>query len=112
MNIQLFFVPTVRRTDTIHYPHIQQGCYYWTFDPSLLSNVAPKPWHTSSSECARPYFIATVFNVAAAAWWAVRGLYGEGQIRGMETMLCRDEVTYFVSCNATFQAPNLMPFLL
>ena len=62
--------------------------------------------------CTRPYFIATGFSVASAAWWLVRGLYGEGEILGMETMLCHDEVTYFVSFNATFQAPNLMLLLL
>lgn len=80
MNTQLFFVSTVRKADTIHQPHIQEGCYYWTFDPLLLSKVAPEPWHTSSSECACPYFTATGFNVTTTAWWAVRGLYGEGQI--------------------------------
>lgn len=111
MNIQLFFVPTVLKTDTIHYPHIQQGCYYWTFDPLLLSKVAPEPRHTSRSECARLCFIATGYSVATTARWAVRGLHVEGQIWGMETMLCHD-VTYFVSFNATFQAPNRMLLLL
>lgn len=83
MNIQLFFVPTVRKTDTIHYPHVHQGYYYWTFDPLQLSNVAPEPWHTSSSECARPYFTAIGFNVATRTWWAVRGVFVEVQISGM-----------------------------